>query len=273
MYGLGFGYGAIGATTILKSGGGAAYDADAQAFFTANSTLTDVTLKSAINQLYLDWKFYGVFTTIKDCKLLMLGNSTKTAISLITPASFTNTYSSGWTFGSTGATPNGTSAYADTNFKPITNGSLTANNNHIGIYSQSSNAKDYYNAGSETYPAQNALNIWVRRVGDTAGYDSGIYTTNRNTFANTDGKGYYLGTSSGLQSKFYKNGVLKNTVSITNMSLTDINIYLGSTNPTNQFTDQTLSLYHVGTALTNQQAVDMATCINTFMTTLAINTY
>ena len=58
------------------------------------------------------------------------------------------------------------------------------------------------------------------------------------------------------------------------MSLTDNNIYLGSTNPLNNFiTDQTLSLYHVGTSLTNQQALDMATCINTFMTTLAINTY
>lgn len=252
---------------------GVAYDTDAQAFFTANSTLTDATTKTAINQLFLDLKSYSIFTKIKDCKLLMLGNSEKTKYSLITPASYNNAYSSGWTFGSTGATPNGTSAYCDTNFKPITNGSLTANNNHIGIYSQTSTAKDYYNAGSETYPANNALNIWVRRVGDTAGYDSGTYTSNRNTFANTDGKGYYLGTSGSLQSKFYKNGVLKNTVSITDMALTDNNIYLGSTNPTNQFTNQTISLYHVGTSLTNTEALNMATCVNTFMTSLGINTY
>lgn len=271
MYGVGFGYGAIGATTVLS--GGVAIDADAQAFFTANSTLTDATLKGYINQLYIDLKANSLLTKIKDCKLLMLGNSEKTKYSLITPASFNNSYSSGWTFGSTGATPNGTSAYCDTNFKPITNGSLTANNNHIGIYSQSSNADDFYNAGSETFPAVNALNLWVRRTGDTAGYDSGTYTNNRNTFANTDGKGYYLGTSGSLQSKFYKNGVLKNTVSITDMALTDNNIYIGSTNPTNLFTDQTISLYHVGTSLNNTEAIAMATCFNTFMTSLAINTY
>lgn len=267
-----YGYGSfISANGRPVSGG--SFDADAQSFFTANNTLTDITIKNAINQLFLDLKSYSIFTKIKDCKLLMLGNSEKTKYSLITPASYNNAYSSGWTFGATGATPNGTSAYCDTNFKPITNGSLTANNNHIGIYSQTSTAKDYYNAGSETYPANNALNIWVRRNDNTAGYDSGTYTSNRNTFANTDGKGYYLGTSGSLQSKFYKNGVLKNTRTITDMVLTDNNIYLGSTNPTNLFTDHTLSLYHVGTSLTNTEALNMATCFNTFMTTLGINTY
>jgi len=70
----------INVGTFASSGGGVGYDSDAQAFFTANSTLTDLTIKGAINQLYLDWKSYGVFTTIKDCKLLMLGDSTKTAI-------------------------------------------------------------------------------------------------------------------------------------------------------------------------------------------------
>jgi len=49
MYGIGFGIGAIGATTKL-SGGGVAYDSDAQAFFTA-SGITDLTQKSAVNQL------------------------------------------------------------------------------------------------------------------------------------------------------------------------------------------------------------------------------
>ncbi len=53
MYGIGFGYGAIGATTKLSSGG-SAYDSDAQAFFTANSTLTDTAQKNAINQFYID---------------------------------------------------------------------------------------------------------------------------------------------------------------------------------------------------------------------------
>ncbi len=268
MYGYGMFLSANG-----KPVSGGSFDADAQSFFAANSTLTDVTLKGYINQLYVDLKTNSLLTKIKDCKLLMLGNSEKTKYSLITPSSYNNSYSSGWTFGSTGATPNGTSAYCDTNFKPITNGGLTANNNHIGIYSQSSNASNYYNAGSETSPAQNALNIYVRRTDNTAGYDSGTYSSNRNTFSNLDGKGYYLGTSGSLQSKFYKNGVLKNTVSITNMALTDNNIYLASTNPTNLFTDQTISLYHVGTALNNTEALAMATCFNAFMTSLGINTY
>jgi hypothetical protein len=59
----------------------------------------------------------------------MVGASAAACAQNLKSSSFTGTFSSGWTFASTGVTPNGTSAYMDTTFLPST--SFTNNNTHI----------------------------------------------------------------------------------------------------------------------------------------------
>lgn len=262
-----YGYGMFLATNgIVQSGGG--LTARTTAFATATG-ITDVTILNALNTFDLGLISNGLDSKIKVLNPFVGGTSTTNSYNFMNTSQYQLTWYGGWSYNSTGVTPNGTTGYADTGFKPITHGSLTANNNHIGIYSRTSTASNYYNAGSETSPAQNALNIWVRRTDNTSGYDSGTYTANRNVFSNIDGKGYYLGkVNSDLTSKFYKNGVLKNTISITNMSLTDVNIYLGSTNPVNLYTNQEISLFHCGTGLTDTDATNLNTLVQSFITAL-----
>jgi hypothetical protein len=91
----------------------ASFDADAVAFFnrvtTAGGTLS-TTEKQAVNQLVLDLKANSLWTPMKAI-YPMVGASAAACAQNLKSASFTGTFSSGWTFASTGITGNGTSAY------------------------------------------------------------------------------------------------------------------------------------------------------------------
>ena len=110
------------------------FDPDALAFFNrvtaAGGSLT-TTEKVATNQLVIDLKGYSIWSKMKAI-YPMVGASSAACAQNLKSSSFTGTFSGGWTFSSTGATPNGTNAYMDTNFMPSTE--LSANSASIGYY-------------------------------------------------------------------------------------------------------------------------------------------
>jgi hypothetical protein len=114
----------------------ASFDADAVAFFTrvttAGGTLS-LTEKQAVNQLVLDLKANSLWTPMKAI-YPMVGASAAACAQNLKSSSFTGSFSSGWTFASTGVKGNGTSAYMDTNFNPNT--SSNANSKHMSYYSR-----------------------------------------------------------------------------------------------------------------------------------------
>ena len=113
------------------------YDADAQAFFdrvtTEGGTLSN-TEKLAVNQLVLDMKDDGIWSKMKAI-YPMVGASAASCAQNLKSSSFTGTFTAtGWDFASTGAKPNGNSAYMDTALNP--NGFLNIDNFHISYYSR-----------------------------------------------------------------------------------------------------------------------------------------
>ena len=114
---------------------GSAFDADAQAFFdrvtTAGGTLS-ATEQSAVNTLVIALKADGIWTKMKAI-YPMVGASAAACAQNLVSASFTGTFSSGWTFSSTGVTGNGTSSFMDSNFIPTTN-FASLNNKSFGVY-------------------------------------------------------------------------------------------------------------------------------------------
>jgi len=119
---------------ILASQGG--FDSDAQAFFdrvdTAGGTLSD-TEKAAVNQLVLDMKADGIWSYMKAI-YPMVGASAAACAQNLRSSSFTGSFSSGWTFASTGVKGNGTSTFMDTNLS--SNTSLSLNDLSLSIYSR-----------------------------------------------------------------------------------------------------------------------------------------
>jgi hypothetical protein len=99
----------------------ASFDADAVAFFnrvtTAGGSLS-LTEKQAVNQLVLDLKANSLWTPMKAI-YPMVGASAAACAQNLKSSSFTGTFTAtGWTFASTGAKPNGTSAYMSIPINP-----------------------------------------------------------------------------------------------------------------------------------------------------------
>jgi hypothetical protein len=261
MFGVGVGIRVGGFTPI----GGGGFDPDAQAFFdrvtTAGGTLSN-TEKNAVNQLVLDMKANGTWSSMLAI-YPMVGASAAACAQNLKSSSFTTTFSSGWTFASSGITPNGTSAFADTGLNQSTN--LTNTNLHCSYYA---------NGGSFTFT------------------DGSIGVVNSNTFLllrssaiyfnqcdvdyayyNVSNFGFYCGTrSSGVLRYGYFNGsVVLTTGSVPNTT-SSLNYYFGALNNGGSagfFSSVKTAFATIGTNLTSIQNADLYTAVQAFQTTLS----
>jgi hypothetical protein len=251
-------------------------DADAQAFFNrvsaAGGTLTE-TEQDAVNTLVFQMKSIGVWTGMKAI-YPMVGSSAAACAQNLRSASFTGTFSSGWTFASTGVTPNGTSAFMNTGFKPSTEG-LTYNNNQVSFYSRTSaqnGATQFYDIGSGDGGSTDNLSLFIRRSTDLAGYDSGNFATNRATFSNTNGQGFYCGTAATTTSKYFKNGISQVSQSLSASSISNFNTYVGAFNQADSTTFYSIkqcAFASMGLGLTDTQSANFYTVVQAFQTSLS----
>lgn len=180
----------------------ASFDADALAFFarvtTAGGTLS-TTEKNAVNQLVLDLKANSLWTPMKAI-YPMVGASAAACAQNLKSSSFTGTFTSGWTFASTGATPNGTSTYMNTNLNLSTQ--LTFNSTCITYYSRSNTAtgnKSEMGCVNDVVDYLPLITLEVKRTdaGTTDRFVSCVYSylvDGVAKLANADSRGFYIST-------------------------------------------------------------------------------
>ncbi|NBX50722.1 hypothetical protein EBT25_12475, partial [bacterium] len=254
-------------------------DADAQAYidrvYTAGGTLTN-TEANAVNQLVIDMKAAGIWTAMK-AVYPMVGSSAAACAQNLKSSSFTGTFTSGWTFASTGATPNGTSAYMNSGLLPST--SLTNNSTHLSYYSRSTASA---NTGIELGAAVNSnslplIQLACNYTGFGTLHDQYSYINGRLTISTPNSFGFFCGSrTSSTSLKGYKNGSLVGTLSTTSTdNVTSINrfIALGAVNTflggIVAFSNRECAFASIGDGLTDTQAADFYTCVQTFNTTLS----
>jgi hypothetical protein len=256
---------------IILASTGPSFDPDAQAFITA-AGITNPTQQGAINTLVVALKGYSIWTKFKAIYPIVGGVASSHAVNLKTPGTFNLTFSTGWTHSSTGMTPNGTSAFANTSFIPSTNG-LAYNNNHLSFYSRTSTAKDFYEMGSTTSSASTDIfSLWTRRTADTAGYDSGNFATNRLTAVNTDGRGFYVNTAPSTTSKIFKNGTSLASKTLSISSISSVNVYIGALiegGGSVYYSNKECAFASIGDGLTDTESANFYTAVQTYQTTLA----
>lgn len=265
--------GQIRAYTEGATGG----DADATLFLTA-AAITDATITSAIQQLVIDLKTYGIWTKSKAIYPFVGGTAAahrwnlKDARSV--DAAFYIVFSGGITHSSTGALFNGSTGFADTKFAPGNQG-LTYTNHFICFYSRTSaagGATSFYDIGAgDDNSGTGNFAMWSRRLANTAAYDAGDASGNRTSFSNTDGSGFYVGKANNTTGKIYKNGVQQATKTLSNLALTTRNIYLGGYNENgtaSYFTQREFAFAAFGEGLTDTEASDLYTAVQAFQTTL-----
>jgi hypothetical protein len=243
-------------------------DPDAQAFFdrvtTAGGTLS-TTEKQAVNQLVVTMKADG---TWGPCKAIypMVGASAAACAQNLKSSSFTGTFSSGWTFASTGVTPNGSSAFMNTGLIPSSN--LGLNNTHLSYYSRTnttSSAVDIgvLNGSNQTYAI---YNYGANRF--TAINAPGTISPNLANTLNLIIESRLIST----QSKTYKNGLLVETKIRDSSGLPAINIYLGASNFDGSLlgpSTKECAFASIGEGVTDTQAFNFYTAVQAFQTTLS----
>jgi len=257
MFGVGVGVRVGGFTA--SSGGG--FDPDAQAFFdrvtTAGGSLT-TTEKNATNQLVLDMKSAGIWSSMKAI-YPMVGASAAACAQNLKSSSFTGTFSSGWTFASTGVTGNGTSAYFDTGLNP--NGFTSW---HQSYYSRTTNTTGR-DMGIESFDTIISL----------GGTFYGRFGSSNVITANGDSKGFYINTEApSLSHKVFKNSSQLGTTQSFGGSYPNFNTYIGAISVANvatYFTVRQCAFASMGDGLTDTQASNFYTAVQAFQTTLARN--
>jgi hypothetical protein len=255
-----------------KAGFGPTYDADAEAFFdrvTAAGGTLSTTEKDATNQLVLDLKANSLWTPIKAI-YPMVGSSAAACAQNLKSSSFTGTFTSGWTFASTGVTGNGTSAYFDTNVNENT--TMTLNNIHISHYSRTNNTSA-------------VCDIGLLDTNVTVGTHTITYSSGNAAVRNTDISGGFTATSSTagmfinsrssfIETKYFYNSSLFNTITSASVQKSNLNYFLGARNNSNTaalFSNRQYAFASIGDGLTDTQASNFYTAVQAFQTTLSRN--
>jgi hypothetical protein len=271
MFGVGVGV-RVGGFTPVSSGGG--FDPDAQAFFdrvtTAGGTLSE-TEKTATNQLVLDMKSAGIWSSMKAI-YPMVGASAAACAQNLKSSSFTGTFTSGWTFASTGVTGNGTSAYMQTNFNPNNQSSVGANDMHISSYTRTNKAGSAQNlmGGFDGFN-DTELNPYFTDNNFYSIINDTVYTNI--SYANNNSQGFYVSNKNNTNNNLgYKNGTLVINGTNISASKTNANIVVGArTNggSVDRFATYEIQFSSIGNGLTNTQVSNFYTCVQTFNTTLS----
>ena len=270
----------IFAIIISCTGSGlkAQYDADAQKFIDSTG-ITNTVQKNAINQLVVSLKDSSLWSKMKAVYPFAGSTETTQKFNLKDPrnldAAFRLTFHTTVTHSSTGFQTDGTSGYANTHLVPNSN-SLAYDDNHFSFYSNTSDAgnstlSQYYEMGSGNSSA-GGYSLFLRRGDNSAAYDAGNGSTNRATFTNSNGSGFYVGTATSSTGYLYKNG--SQQASHSNSSSTIVGsyeIFLGGFNEDGSntyYSNKQCRFASIGLGLTSTEAGKLYHIVTDYLSNL-----
>ena len=255
----------IGVGSYVVAGG---TDADAQAFITA-AGITDSTQQSAINNLVVALKGYGIWTKMKAIYPFVGGTATTHKFNLKDPrdlnAAFRLVFNGGFTHNQYGIQPNGVNGYADTFFNLATN--FTSNSAGATVYRY-----QVATAGSDiaSYLGTN-FTVFYNTASSTQIYAIAFSFSGTLSYTPTYG-GLGMTTTSALSgtTKGYENGVVKLT-NTTQGNPASVNSQIGRNTYGVEYSNAIIPFvaYHEG--LTDTEAANLYTAVQAYQTTLSRN--
>jgi hypothetical protein len=214
------------------------------------------TEQNATKTLVADLKSYGIWSAMK-AVYPMVGASAASCAQNLKSSSFTGTFTSGWTFSSSGAKGNGTSATMDTGLN--TNTQLNVNSAHVSYYSN-----DNYTITNPLL-SNNTLDCFIQQQALT--YYSMLARNGYMAFSNGTIKAFYLVTrQSSILIKETLNGGIIGTDTNASTSFSSQNIFFNRYNAT--YTDSRCAFCSIGDGLSDAQSSSMYTAVQAFQTTL-----
>ncbi len=255
----------------LEGGGG--IDTDAQAFITA-ANITDTTQQNAIITLVTQLKTYGIWTKLKAVYPFIGGTASSHKFNLKDPrdldAAYRLVFSGGWTHSSTGAKPNGTDAYADTKFNP-TAGYTVNNSAHISFYSRTNSSLN----GANEMGCYDVNNLVITTRRSDQSNNTFLYSNTLSggiSFIDSDSLGLYIANRINNLANGFKNGVSKGSNTVADNARNNKTIVIGALNATGfnitQYSPRESAFSSIGDGLTDAEASNFYTAVQTFQTTL-----
>ena len=254
--------------------GGESFDPDALAFFGRVDTATGVsdyltlTEKNAVNDLVIQMKADLIWTKMKAIYPMVGGGNGTLAQNQasceqnLVSASFTGAFTSGWTFASTGVTPNGTSAYMDTGYNINTQGNL--NSAHLSVYIRNNAV-----TGAQIGAYASSLHHLYVRYPDSKAYLA--TNSNESSASSTNSQGFWVGSriTSTIQKLYRNNTTLINATASTSVKV-NRNIYIGASNgATIDYSSTQNAFASIGDGLTDGEAGLFYNSVQAFQTTLS----
>jgi len=256
----------------------ASFDTDALAFITATG-ITDNTQKSAINTLVLDLKSYGIWTKMKALYPFVGGTATTHKFNLKDPRdldiAFRLQFVNGWTHSSTGVKPNGTDAYAKTFLNPSLHISNSSSNNHISIYIRDNINELKVDMG--VYNGNGGYGIDIESNLAGSGYYANLRLNQDINFTTSDSRGLHINSRTASNThKVFVNNILKgtdtnNTTNVINGQIALACRYNVSTANYDFLSSKQQAFATIGEGLTNTDATNLYTSVNTYQVALSRN--
>jgi hypothetical protein len=220
------------------------------------------TEQNATKTLVADLKAAGIWTPMKAI-YPMVGASAAACSQNLKSSSFTGTFTSGWTFASTGVTGNGTSAYFDTNC--IITSDLPSTNYGVGFYKRSNNVQNAADIGRDL----SNLNIYSKYLPDGNTYHRGIGATPDN-YTQTPNNGFYHQYGKTANSTAFYNSTKKLTGTAGNTTNSGLSLCLaGLIFSGTGFNASQYTFLFTSESLTDTQASNFYTAVQAFQTTLS----
>jgi len=251
-------------------------DSDAAAFVSA-SNITNITERTAINNLVIDLKETGLWSKMTAVYPFVGGTADSNKWNLVNPedtdAAFRITWAGGITFDSNGITGNGTNGYGSTKINPNTNlnGGNAQNDNHVFAYLRVTSAdagidigvSDSGTATSYHFNSRNGSDIFNTRnmAGGLVDSQTGV--------TNTSGVFGMSRTSSSEYVKFINKS--KSTVTTASSTPPNRTIFLMANNANGvagDFQPRNMALVTFGAGLTSDEIDTLVDINETFQTTL-----
>jgi hypothetical protein len=254
----------IGTPPVISS-----IDPDAQAFLTA-AAITDPTITSAIDTLVVQLKADGIWTKMKALYPFVGGTASTHKWNLKNPldtdAAFRLVFNGGWTHSATGATPNGTNAFANTFLNTSTQ--LTLNSHSFGVYSRTNNTTTNLVYGVTVTDLTSILTNNLGAGNFVSGGLSNLFTYTANPSTSL----IMASRTSNIIFRGFRAGVFLNQNINSISSLPNFTFYLGARNTTNIaqfFNVHQLAFSFIGDGLTDTEAGNLYTAVQAFQTTLS----
>lgn len=195
-----------------------AYDADAQAFFTA-AGITDTTQKNAVNTLVTSLKSAGVWTKMVAIYPFVGGTASSHAVNLRTPGTYNLTFVGGVTHSANGVVGDGTTGYYDTGMPLNT---LAQNNMSAFIYSRTNVALTARDIGVSGPAGNGNMSLNAR---NTSNLYQALFMGFPATTSNTSSLGLFGGIRSASTSEIHCINLTTSTKTSNSEPPNSLNIY------------------------------------------------